>query len=216
MARKMLFSVRLRHGAAAVPGQRNSNRERELERRNTMNAADTGFILICAAMVFVMTPAVALFYGGLVSARNVLSTSFHSYASLGLVTVIWAFVGYTLAFGPDINGIIGSLKYVFLQGVEGTAAPSAANLPHPCFMTKHSQESRARISRSATRNACISPPCCFFPASGCSLPMLLWLTGSGAAAGWPRWARLTLPAALSCTWLPRLQPWPAPRLWDRG
>ena len=53
-----------------------------------MNAADTGFILICAAMVFVMTPAVALFYGGLVSARNVLSTSFHSYASLGLVTVI--------------------------------------------------------------------------------------------------------------------------------
>ena len=56
-------------------------------------------------MVFVMTPAVALFYGGLVSARNVLSTSFHSYASLGLVTVIWAFVGYTLAFGPDINGI---------------------------------------------------------------------------------------------------------------
>ena len=99
-----------------------------------MNAADTGFILICAAMVFVMTPAVALFYGGLVSARNVLSTSFHSYASLGLVTVIWAFVGYTLAFGPDINGIIGSLKYVFLQGVEGTAAPSAANLPHPCFM----------------------------------------------------------------------------------
>ena len=79
-----------------------------------MNAADTGFILICAAMVFVMTPAVALFYGGLVSARNVLSTSFHSYASLGLVTVIWAFVGYTLAFGPDINGIIGSLKYVFL------------------------------------------------------------------------------------------------------
>lgn len=104
MARKMLFSVRLRHGAAAVPGQRNSNRERELERRNTMNAADTGFILICAAMVFVMTPAVALFYGGLVSARNVLSTSFHSYASLGLVTVIWAFVGYTLAFGPDING----------------------------------------------------------------------------------------------------------------
>ena len=57
-----------------------------------MNAADTGFILICAAMVFVMTPAVALFYGGLVSARNVLSTSFHSYASLGLVTVIWAFV----------------------------------------------------------------------------------------------------------------------------
>lgn len=99
-----------------------------------MNATDTGFILICAAMVFVMTPAVALFYGGLVSARNVLSTSFHSYASLGLVTVIWAFVGYTLAFGPDINGIIGSLKYVFLQGVEGTAAPSAANLPHPCFM----------------------------------------------------------------------------------
>lgn len=72
-----------------------------------MNAADTGFILICAAMVFVMTPAVALFYGGLVSARNVLSTSFHSYASLGLVTVIWAFVGYTLAFAPMAHWVWG-------------------------------------------------------------------------------------------------------------
>ena len=110
MARKMLFSVRLRHGAAAVPGQRNSNRERELERRNTMNAADTGFILICAAMVFVMTPAVALFYGGLVSARNVLSTSFHSYASLGLVTVIWAFVGYTLVLTSTASLAVSNMS----------------------------------------------------------------------------------------------------------
>ena len=175
-----------------------------------MNAADTGFILICAAMVFVMTPAVALFYGGLVSARNVLSTSFHSYASLGLVTVIWAFVGYTLAFGPDINGIIGSLKYVFLQGVEGTAAPSAANLPHPCFMMFQCMFACLTVALISGGYA----ERMHFPAM--LLFSCFWLTGSGAAAGWPRWVRLTLPAALSCTWLPRLQPWPAPRLWDRG
>ena len=61
-------------------------------------------------MVFVMTPALALFYGGLVSARNVLSTSFHSYASLGLVTAVWAVCGYSLAFGSDASGLIGGTR----------------------------------------------------------------------------------------------------------
>ena len=54
-----------------------------------MNASDTAFIIICATMVMLMTPALALFYGGLVRARNVLSTHMHSYASLGLITVPW-------------------------------------------------------------------------------------------------------------------------------
>ena len=58
-----------------------------------MNASDTAFVIICATMVMLMTPALALFYGGLVRARNVLSTHMHSYASLGLITVLWALVG---------------------------------------------------------------------------------------------------------------------------
>ena len=98
-----------------------------------MNAADNGFILICAAFVFLMTPALALFYGGLVRSRNVLSTSMHSYACLGFMTVLWAIIGYSLAFGPDHGGLIGDFSYIFMRGVEGTAAPAAENLAHPTF-----------------------------------------------------------------------------------
>lgn len=99
-----------------------------------MNAADTGFIIICATLVMLMTPALAVFYGGLVRARNILSTNMHSYASLGLITVLWALAGYTLAFGEDIGGLIGNFKYIFLQGVEGVEAPMATNLPHTVFV----------------------------------------------------------------------------------
>lgn len=99
-----------------------------------MNAADTGFIIICATLVMLMTPALALFYGGLVHSRNVLSTSMHSYASLGLVTALWAICGYTLAFGNDLHGLIGNLDYIFMAGVEGKAAPMAENLPHTVFV----------------------------------------------------------------------------------
>lgn len=99
-----------------------------------MNAADSGFVIICATLVMLMTPALAMFYGGLVRARNVLSTNMHSYASLGLITALWAFLGYSLAFGEDWHGIIGNLDYVFLRGVEGVAAPSATNLPHTVFV----------------------------------------------------------------------------------
>ncbi|MDO4839290.1 MAG: ammonium transporter [Desulfovibrionaceae bacterium] len=98
-----------------------------------MNAADNAFILICAGLVFVMTPALALFYGGLVRSRNVLSTTMHSYASLALGTVIWIIVGYTLAFGNDTGGIIGDFSYFMMNGITGTVAPAAENLPHATF-----------------------------------------------------------------------------------
>lgn len=62
------------------------------------------------------------------------STHMHSYASLGLITVLWALVGYTLAFGDDLGGVIGNFSYLFLNGVEGTAAPAAPNLPHTVFV----------------------------------------------------------------------------------
>lgn len=99
-----------------------------------MNAADTGFVIICATLVMLMTPALALFYGGLVNSRNVLSTSMHSYASLGLITTLWALIGYTLAFGGDIHGLIGNLDFIGLKGVEGSLAPAAEQLPHTVFV----------------------------------------------------------------------------------
>ena len=99
-----------------------------------MSAADCGFMIICATFVMLMNPALALFYGGLARSRNVLATSIYSYASLGLSTIIWAVIGYTLAFGQDLGGIIGNLAYIFLQGVEGSAAEASTNLPHPVFV----------------------------------------------------------------------------------
>lgn len=99
-----------------------------------MNAADTGFVIICATLVMLMTPALALFYGGLVRSRNILSTCMHSYASLGISTIIWALIGYTLAFGQDLGGIIGNLNFIFLNGVEGADAPLAPHLPHTVFV----------------------------------------------------------------------------------
>lgn len=99
-----------------------------------MNATDTAFVLLCASMVMLMTPALALFYGGLVRSRNVLSTHMHSYASLGVISLLWAICGYSLAFGGDNWGLIGDWSYVLLSGVGAEAAPAASQLPHTAFM----------------------------------------------------------------------------------
>jgi ammonium transporter, Amt family len=82
-----------------------------------INSGDTAFMIICAALVCLMTPGLAFFYGGLVSRRNVLTIMMQSFISMGVVTIIWVLIGFTMAFGPDIGGIIGGMKYVFLQGV---------------------------------------------------------------------------------------------------
>ena len=74
-----------------------------------MDTGDTGFIMICTALVFLMTPGLALFYGGMVRKKNVLSTLMHSWIVIGIMSLQWILVGYTLAFGPDFHGIIGSL-----------------------------------------------------------------------------------------------------------
>ena len=111
-----------------------------------MNAVDNAFILICAGLVFMMTPALALFYGGLVRSRNVLSTSMHSYACLAVGTVLWFFVGYSLAFGPDQGGLIGDFSFVLFEGVSGTTAPAASNLPHETFaMFAHTLSGHAAL-----------------------------------------------------------------------
>lgn len=99
-----------------------------------MNAADTAFILVCSALVMFMTPGLALFYGGLVRARNVLSTTMHSFILVGVASIVWAVIGYTLAFGPDIGGVIGGLDFAFLNGVGMEPTESIKNIPHLLFM----------------------------------------------------------------------------------
>ncbi|MCR5814947.1 MAG: ammonium transporter [Desulfovibrio sp.] len=100
-----------------------------------MNVADTSFMLICVTFVMLMTPALALFYGGLARARNILATSMYSYASLGAITVLWALAGYSLSFGGDISGIIGDFSYLGLINVSHGVHANAPTIPHTVFMS---------------------------------------------------------------------------------
>ncbi|MDQ3031465.1 MAG: ammonium transporter [Myxococcota bacterium] len=97
-----------------------------------MNGADTAWVLVSAALVLLMTPALALFYGGLVRSKNVLSTFMHSFFALGLVTIQWVVIGYSLAFAPTVGGVIGGLDHLFLAGV--TLEPrDGQTIPHLLF-----------------------------------------------------------------------------------
>ena len=82
-----------------------------------INPGDTAFVLMCAALVMIMTPGLAFFYGGLVRRKNVITIMMQSFISLGVVSFIWIVVGFSLAFGKDVGGVIGGLDYVFLRGV---------------------------------------------------------------------------------------------------
>ncbi|MBX9395617.1 ammonium transporter [Streptomyces sp. TRM72054] len=82
-----------------------------------MNGTDTGFVLISAALVMLMTPGLALFYGGMVRAKSVLNMLMMSFISLGIVTVLWVAFGYTLAFGGDAGGFIGNLDFLGMKGI---------------------------------------------------------------------------------------------------
>jgi len=93
-----------------------------------INAGDTAFVLICAALVALMTPGLAFFYGGLVRRKNFLAIMMQSFISMGVVTTIWVAVGYSLAFSGT-NPFIGNLKWAFLSGVGATPGPWAPTIP---------------------------------------------------------------------------------------
>ncbi|GHH86858.1 ammonium transporter [Streptomyces capitiformicae] len=83
-----------------------------------MNGTDTGFVLISAALVMVMTPGLALFYGGMVRAKSVLNMLMMSFISLGIVSILWVLYGYSLAFSGDAGGFIGNLDAIGLKGID--------------------------------------------------------------------------------------------------
>jgi ammonium transporter, Amt family len=97
-----------------------------------LNSGDTAWMLVSTALVMLMTPGLALFYGGMVQGKNVLSTFMHSFLALGLVTIQWVLFGYSLAFGPDHGGVIGGLDYAGLSGVGTDGA--GRTVPHLVFM----------------------------------------------------------------------------------
>lgn len=100
-----------------------------------IDTGDTSWLLISTALVMLMTPGLALFYGGMVRKKNVLGTIMQSFIALGVVTVQWVLFGYSLAFGPDIGHLIGGLQWAGLNGVGLEPNPEyAATVPHQAFM----------------------------------------------------------------------------------
>lgn len=100
-----------------------------------IDAGDTAWVLAAAALVLIMTPALGFFYGGMVRKKNAIATIMQSFIIVALVSVQWVLFGYSLAFGPDVGGVIGSLRWVGLNLVGGEPNPDyAATIPHQAFM----------------------------------------------------------------------------------
>jgi Amt family ammonium transporter len=100
-----------------------------------VDTGDTSWVLISSALVMLMTPGLALFYGGMVRRKNVLGTIMQSFIALGVMTILWVLYGYSLSFGPDVGHIIGNLDWIGLKGVGLEPNPDyAATIPHQAFM----------------------------------------------------------------------------------
>ncbi len=98
-----------------------------------VNTGNTAWLLMCSALVMLMTPGLAFFYAGMVNRKNVVSTMLQNYAALGVVGLLWVIIGYSLAFSPG-NGFIGGLDYFMLNGVQNTLYSPESGVPHFAFM----------------------------------------------------------------------------------
>ncbi len=117
-----------------------------------MNMGDNGFILICASLVFIMTPGLAFFYGGLVRRKNVVNTMMACAGIMGLSVVMWVLFGFSLAFGADHGGVIGGLEYICLNGLDFNEAldyaPSLSSLTFVVFQMMFAMITPALITGS--------------------------------------------------------------------
>jgi Amt family ammonium transporter len=132
-----LFAQAGANNAVAQPADAQSQQILVLEQRvaDAKSSADNAWMLTSAALVLMMTgPGLALFYGGLVRKKNVLATMVQSFAMMALITIVWALLGYSLAFGPG-NSFIGGFHHLFLRGVGAQPDPDyAATIPAQTFM----------------------------------------------------------------------------------
>jgi len=99
-----------------------------------VDSGDTAWLMISTGLVFVMTPAVAFFYGGMLRKNNFLSMLGQSILIIGVVTIIWVVFGYSLTFGTDSGGLIGGSEYLMLNGVGTSPNDIAPTVPHILFM----------------------------------------------------------------------------------
>lgn len=98
-----------------------------------MNPSDTGFVIICAAFVLFMTPGLAFFYGGLGRRKNVVNNIMSSFFAIGVATLMWIAIGFSVAFGSDHAGVVGGLEYAFMNGVGMVPGPYAPTIPFVAF-----------------------------------------------------------------------------------
>lgn len=148
-----------------------------------IDSGDTAWMLISCALVLLMTPGLALFYGGMVRTKNTLSSLMHSLVAMGLMTIQWVIIGYSLSFGSDIGGFIGGLDYMFLNNV-GTE-PSGT-IPHIVFMLFQGMFAiitPALISGAVAERMKFSTYCVFILLWGTLVynPIAHWVWGEG---GW--------------------------------
>ena len=156
---------------------------------HAINAGDTAFVLISAALVAVMTPGLAFFYGGLVRRKNFLAIMMQSFISMGIVTVIWVSVGYSLAFSGNIGGVIGNLNWAFLRGVGETPGPYAPTIPaqaHFVFQEMFAIITPALITGAFADRVRFKSYLKFLVAWSLLvyIPIVHWLWGGGFLASW--------------------------------
>ncbi|MFA6803968.1 MAG: ammonium transporter [Candidatus Methanomethylophilaceae archaeon] len=120
---------------------------------NIEDAGNISWILICTALVFIMTPGVALFYGGMLRKQSMTSIMAQTTIVIGIMTVSWVLIGYTLAFGTDIHGIIGNLEYVLMRNLSYDTIADGATIPNMEFMLF--QMMFALITAGIVLGACI-------------------------------------------------------------
>ncbi len=132
-----------------------------------IDTGDTAWLLASSALVLLMTPALALFYGGMVRRKNVLSTLMHSMSALPLISIAWVVIGYTLAFGPTNSGIIGGLKYLGMAGMPNDVHGTVPTLAFAAFQMMFAVITPALISGAFAERMKFSAYCVF---------ILLWTT----------------------------------------
>ena len=151
--------------------------------QDKIDSGDTAWMLVSTALVMLMIPGLALFYGGMVRSQNVLSTIMHSMFAMGLITIQWIVIGYSFAFGDDVGGFIGGFNYAFLNGV---GVEPAGTIPHIVFMMFQGMFAiitPALISGAVAERMKFSTYCVFIVAWATLVydPIAHWVWGEG---GW--------------------------------
>jgi Amt family ammonium transporter len=154
-----------------------------------INSGDTAFVLLSAALVMVMTPGLAFFYGGLVRRKNFLAIMMQSFISMGVVTVLWVAVGYSLAFSGDVGGVIGNFSWVFLRDVGAKPGPWAPHIPalaHFIFQEMFAIITPALITGAFADRVHFKSYLKFLVAWSLLVyvPLVHWIWGGGFLAKW--------------------------------